>query len=73
MKIFSGLSRLPTAVEACHVCADFRLVSGFDIVFRPRALHNPKTGVVTPSTFVVEGDWLESAAILSRNGTFSNG
>jgi hypothetical protein len=45
------------------------LISYFD----QEPCDNPKTGVVTPSTFVVEGDWLESAAILSRNGTFSNG
>jgi hypothetical protein len=45
------------------------LISYFD----QEPCDNQETGFVTPSIFVVEGDWLERAAILSRNGTFSNG
>jgi hypothetical protein len=55
----------------------FALISALSQVlisyFDQEPCDNAKTGIVTPSTFVVEGDWLESAAILSRNGTFSNG
>jgi hypothetical protein len=40
------------------------LISYFD----HKPCDNQQIGVVTPSTFVVEGDWLKRAAILSRNG-----
>jgi hypothetical protein len=41
--------------------------------FNQEPCDSHKTDVVTPSVFVVEGDWLAGSAIFSRNGTFSNG